>query len=230
MNGRIYRYLISNPLAPPVIFSDPALGIDSFHIRCALSACGKYLACGSNHGGVFVWSVEHPEWPPIRLITSTIEVSLVIWNPFQTTRASIATGSVLCNGCSRSSILEYNGDDPQPWIPQLAPFSLQVDAFECFGCSDHSRLKMKEAAMHIPALMQLPSLVELSTFHPSSQPTHSHLSSPPTSTVDADYEVMLKENCKPNHHDTFGTPIKFPFSPKDNTHSGHHQSIGYHQE
>ena len=216
MNGRIYRYLISNPLAPPVTFSDPSLGIDSFHVRCSLSACGRYLACGSSGGGAFIWSVEYPEWPPIRLITSTIEVSLVLWNPFQV--PDCHTSLELCSATDAAEVQLWGakGNDSQPWTPQLAPFLLEFNAFECINRVSNPALIMKSIPEQIPALMHLPSLVDLSpTSHSPSQQIHGRLPSPPT--FDLDYEVMLKENSKPNNNSAFGTPIKFPFSPKNSS-------------
>ena len=94
-----------------------------------------------------------------------------------------------------------------------------TNAMECVN--DAALEARNDIVMHIPELSQLPSLSELSA-HQATRPSHAHSSSP-ISAIDADYEMMLKENIKPNNGTAFGTPIKFPFSPKNDTPSKQHR-------
>lgn len=45
----------------PGVYTDPALLVNSFYIRLALSPCGRYLSSGSARGGVASWAVDTRE-------------------------------------------------------------------------------------------------------------------------------------------------------------------------
>lgn len=201
LNGRIYRFLTANPAAAPAVYSDPAFRLETFHSRCSVSPDAQLLACGSSSGAAFVWSVEHPEWPPYALRTELpdgVEVSRVQWNPGTDCELACASDASLVQ------LWSPVGGDPSPWLPELTrPIPATTDALSCEARLPLFEPASSNAGAFLRNLSDTPSRQRASlSLSPLPMPFHS------VSAINAsEYDEFVKENVQPA---SFATPIKFP--------------------
>lgn len=189
------------------MYSDPAFRLETFHSRCSVSPNEQLLACGSSSGAAFVWSVEHPEWPPYVLGTELpdgVEISRVQWNPVSDCELACASDA------SSVQLWSPVGSDPSPWIPELTrpiPAATEAPSCEaaCFPLFEVAKCSSKTASCTF--LKNLPDMLnEHRQPLPSSPPPMSHHLTSATDNI-SEYDEFVKENAQPS---SFATPIKFP--------------------
>lgn len=78
MDNTIYCFNISS-YDPKPIAEYKGLFVGTFYIKSCLSPDDKYLASGSTDGIAYIWNMEYPEQPLIRLVGHQVEVTCVAW-------------------------------------------------------------------------------------------------------------------------------------------------------
>lgn len=60
----------------------------SFYVKLALSPDGRFLASGSEDAAAYVWQVDSPGWPKLKLVGHRAEVTALAWDHWHPARLS----------------------------------------------------------------------------------------------------------------------------------------------
>ena len=120
LNHHVYRFDKNNP-SRALSYTADGFQLKSFHVQVV--ADEKHLVCGSSNGGVYVWRIDHPEWPPYILrsnVHEEIEIGCVI----------LKQNEIICG---------TDGAEVQRWLPVILD-SVDKDPLKS-ECRGHSSIK-----------------------------------------------------------------------------------------
>ncbi|KAL1466718.1 hypothetical protein MTO96_042531, partial [Rhipicephalus appendiculatus] len=82
----IYQFdlLASNTSEPLAIYSGHST--QSFYVKLGLSCDGRFLASGSSDASAYIWNVDTPGLPQLRLAGHRAEVAVLAWDPVHPAR------------------------------------------------------------------------------------------------------------------------------------------------
>lgn len=82
----IYQYdLLARETSEPLaVYSGHST--HSFYVKLGLSSDGRFLASGSSDASAYIWNVDTPGFPQLRLSGHRAEVAVLAWDPFHPAR------------------------------------------------------------------------------------------------------------------------------------------------